>query len=88
MGHELTLRELRRFILYKQGVLGDYRFAGKDGVLTYIRQAGCIQFDPIDMCGRNAELTLQIDHRMGACGTKKICLCSGERIVGRFEQNR
>ena len=59
MGHELTLRELRRFILYKQGVLGDYRFAGKDGVLTYIRQAGCIQFDPIDMCGRNAELTLQ-----------------------------
>ena len=55
----LTLRELRRFILCQQGLLGDYRFAGKDGAMSYIRQAGCIQFDPIDICGRNAELTLQ-----------------------------
>lgn len=23
------------------------------------RQAGCIQFDPVDSCGKNAELTLQ-----------------------------
>ena len=59
MEHELTLRDLRRYILYQQGLLGDYRFAGKDGALAFIRQAGCIQFDPIDICGRNAELTLQ-----------------------------
>ena len=59
MEYELTLRELRRFILHQQGLLGEYRFAGKAGVLSYIRQAGCIQFDPIDICGRNAELTLQ-----------------------------
>lgn len=59
MERELTLRELRRFILCQQGLLGDYRFAGKDGAMSYIRQAGCIQFDPIDICGRNAELTLQ-----------------------------
>ena len=58
MKYELTLRELRRFLLYKQGLLGDYRFAGKDGALAYVRQAGCIQYDPIDICGRNAELTL------------------------------
>ena len=56
---EMTLRELRRFILVKQGLAGPYRFAGKEGALAYIRQAGCIQFDPIDVCGRNAELTLQ-----------------------------
>ena len=24
-----------------------------------MRQAGCIQFDPVDVCGKNAELTLQ-----------------------------
>lgn len=58
MKYELTLRELRLFLLYKQGLLGDYRFAGKDGALAYVRQAGCIQYDPIDICGRNAELTL------------------------------
>ena len=55
----LTLDEAKRFILYKQGLLGEYRFSGKEGVLDFVRQAGCIQFDPIDVCGKNAELVLQ-----------------------------
>ncbi|MBR3813291.1 MAG: YcaQ family DNA glycosylase [Spirochaetaceae bacterium] len=55
----LTLTEARKFILYKQGLLGEHRFAGKSGVLEFVRQAGCIQFDPIDVCGKNAELVLQ-----------------------------
>ena len=55
----LTNRQARQFILLKQGLLGEHSFAGKQGTLDYIRQAGCIQFDPIDLCGRNAEITLQ-----------------------------
>lgn len=55
----LTKKEARKFILHKQGLSGDYRFVGKDGIVEYIRQAGCIQFDPIDVCGKNAELVLQ-----------------------------
>lgn len=55
----LSKGEVRKFILYKQGLLGDYRFIGKSGVLDFIRQAGCIQFDPIDVCGKNAEIVLQ-----------------------------
>ncbi len=55
----LTLDEAKRFILYKQGLLGEHRFIGKEGVLDFVRQAGCIQFDPIDVCGKNAELVLQ-----------------------------
>ena len=31
----------------------------KKGRIGYIRQAGCIQYDPVDVCGKNAELTLQ-----------------------------
>ena len=54
----MTVEEARRFLLLKQGLLGDYRFRGKEGALAYVRQAGCIQFDPVDVCGRNAELTL------------------------------
>jgi len=49
----------RQFILLRQGLLGEYRFVGKSGAYQYVRQAGCIQFDPVDVCGRNAELTLQ-----------------------------
>ena len=55
----VTLPQTRQFILLKQGLLGDYRFICKDGAYQYVRQAGCIQFDPVDVCGKNAELTLQ-----------------------------
>ena len=55
----ITRDQAKRFLLAKQGLMGRYRFAGKEGVYQYIRQAGCIQFDPVDVCGKNAELTLQ-----------------------------
>ena len=55
----ITQEQARQFILLKQGLLGEHRFAGKDGAYQYVRQAGCIQYDPVDVCGRNAELTLQ-----------------------------
>ncbi|WP_022768941.1 winged helix-turn-helix domain-containing protein [Butyrivibrio sp. NC2007] len=55
----ITKQQATQFILAKQGLIGSYRFAGKNGAYDYIRQAGCIQFDPVDVCGKNAELTLQ-----------------------------
>ena len=55
----VTRRQARQFILSRQGLLGKYRFTGKDGAYRYVRQAGCIQYDPVDVCGKNAELTLQ-----------------------------
>ena len=55
----LTKTQARMFILTKQGLLGKYRFSGKDGAYAYVRQAGCIQYDPVDVCGKNSELTLQ-----------------------------
>jgi uncharacterized protein YcaQ len=54
----LTARQARQFILLKHGLLGGRKFSGKQGVCDFIRQTGCIQFDPVDICGRNAELTL------------------------------
>ena len=55
----ITISQARQFILLKQGLLGEHRFINKDGAYQYVRQAGCIQFDPVDVCGKNAELTLQ-----------------------------
>ena len=55
----ITRQQARQFILARQGLIGSYRFIGKDGAYAYVRQAGCIQYDPVDVCGRNAELTLQ-----------------------------
>ena len=55
----LTKQQARQFILLKHGLLDEYKFIGKQGVIDFIHQSGCIQFDPVDACGRNAELTLQ-----------------------------
>lgn len=55
----LTNKQACRFMLLKQGLIGSYKFSGKQGVLDFIGQAGCIQFDPIDVCGKNPELVLQ-----------------------------
>jgi len=57
--YRLTNQQARHFLLRTQGLFGPNRFLGKKGVLEYIRRAGCIQFDPVDLCGRNADLTLQ-----------------------------
>jgi hypothetical protein len=59
MSIRLTKREAFRFLLEYHGLLGAKRFRGKAGILSYIRQVGCIQFDPVDVCGKNADLTLQ-----------------------------
>ncbi len=55
----ISIQHARRFILLKQGLYGEYIFQKKQGVMDYIMQAGCIQYDPIDVVGKNAELTLQ-----------------------------
>jgi len=54
----ITPAQARRFLLLHHGLLGEHRFSGKEGALAFVRQAGCIQYDPVDVCGRNAELTL------------------------------
>ncbi len=55
----LTNQQARQFLLLKHGLLGEHRFIGKHGALAYVRQTGCIQFDPVDACGKNPELVLQ-----------------------------
>ncbi len=55
----VTVEQARRFLLLKHGLLGDHSFIGKQGALDYIRQTGGIQFDPVDVCGRSADIALQ-----------------------------
>lgn len=56
---KLTNKQARQFILLKQGLMGKHKFIEEKGVCDYIKQAGCVQFDPIDVCGKNAELVFQ-----------------------------
>ena len=67
----ISKQQARQFILSKQGLIGAYRFKGKDGAYDYVRQAGCIQYDPVDVCGKNAEMRKKILARLTDEG--KIC---------------
>ena len=58
MKRKISLQAAKHFILAKQGLLNDHRFYDKQGVLDFVEQAGCLQFDPIDICGRNPDLVL------------------------------
>ena len=59
MHYTITNLQARQFMLLKHGLIDVHRFQDKQGVMDFIRQAGCIQYDPVDVCGKNAELTLQ-----------------------------
>jgi len=49
----------RRFLLSHQRLLPPRRLAGKAGILELFEHLGCIQYDPIDIVGRNPDLVLQ-----------------------------
>ncbi len=55
----ITNQQARRFILAHQGLWPPHELAGKSGVLDHVRRVGCIQFDPLNIVGRNPELVLQ-----------------------------
>ena len=53
----ISQAQARRFVLLRQGLLGDYRYYGAQGVIDFTLSAGCVQYDPVDVCGRSPELT-------------------------------
>lgn len=53
---QISKAQARRFMLSKHGLLGTRRFSGKDGIMEYVKQVGCVQYDPVDVCGKSHEL--------------------------------
>ena len=55
----LTKAEARRFLVNYHGLGAKAVFKGKEGIVEYFERAGAIQFDPLDVVGRNPDLVLQ-----------------------------
>jgi len=56
---QITKQQARMFLLRYQGLYDEFEFAGMEGILSYVRRVGCIQFDPLNVVGTNPELDLQ-----------------------------
>ncbi|MCL2060435.1 MAG: winged helix DNA-binding domain-containing protein [Oscillospiraceae bacterium] len=83
----LTNRQARQFILIKQGLLGGHKFVGKQGVLDFARQAGCIQFDPVDVCGRSADISLNSRVKGYTKDMLDALLYEDRRLIDYFDKN-
>ncbi len=57
--YSMTKGQARKFLLRYQGLDEKGPFIGESGVQAYVRRVGCIQYDPLDVVGRNADLVLQ-----------------------------
>jgi uncharacterized protein YcaQ len=57
--HTISKVQARRFLLYHQFLSPPRRLKGRQGIRAFIEQVGCIQFDPINVVGRNPDLVLQ-----------------------------
>jgi len=49
----------RQFLLSYQNLLPPRSLNGKEGILQYLKKVGCVQYDPLNVVRRNAELVLQ-----------------------------
>ncbi|MBN1485889.1 MAG: YcaQ family DNA glycosylase [Chloroflexia bacterium] len=56
---KLSRTEARRFMLAHQRLWPPRQLQGQEGVLSLIGHLGCIQYDPINVVGRNPDLVLQ-----------------------------
>ena len=83
----LTNKQARQFLLRRHGLIGERVFKGKEGVMAFIKRAGSIQYDPVDLCGRNADIALH----SRVCGyTKEILeelLYKERRLIDYFDKN-
>jgi len=55
---QITINQARRFILHRHGLLGKHQFKGQDGIMAYIARNRAIQYDPVNICGKNADIVL------------------------------
>ena len=55
----LTIEEARCFLVRCQHLDSSSQLCGKDGVMRFFKKVGCVQYDPLNIVGRNADLVLQ-----------------------------
>ena len=84
---KLTNLQARKFLLKRHGLSGEYIFTGKKGVMSFIHRVGCVQFDPVDVCGRNADLVLKARIKDYKKETLDELLYKDRSLVDYFDKN-
>ena len=59
MSLKISINDFRRYLIIYQSLCISTELQGKTGVMDYIKRVGCIQYDTLNVVGRNADLVLQ-----------------------------
>ena len=84
---KLTNLQARRFLLRRHGLIGDHIFKGEDGIMSFIRRVGCVQYDPVDICGRNADIALNSRIKGYSKGMLDRLLYTDRKLIDHFDKN-
>lgn len=84
---QISRGEARRFLLYYQGLLGPHRYEGREGVLAFTRKAGCVQFDPVNLCGRSPDLTYLSRVKGYEAAQLEDLLYNSRDLLDHFDKN-
>ncbi len=55
----LTKPQIRQFLLTYHHLTDDTAMMNNNQIIDYVHKVGCIQFDPLEVAGRNADLVIQ-----------------------------
>jgi uncharacterized protein YcaQ len=55
----LTKEQLKSFLITYQGLSYPNEFEGEEGIIKLLKRVGSIQYDPLNVIGKNADLVLQ-----------------------------
>jgi uncharacterized protein YcaQ len=56
---KISKEDACNFLLTYQKLTDSQTLSGVDGILEYMKKVGCIQYDPLNIIGRNTDLVLQ-----------------------------
>jgi uncharacterized protein YcaQ len=59
MSIKIDKKKARRFLVRYHSLNSYSELSGKQGVIDYIKRVGCIQYDPLNVVGRNPDLVLR-----------------------------
>ncbi|MCL2376965.1 MAG: winged helix DNA-binding domain-containing protein [Defluviitaleaceae bacterium] len=89
MGIDMKISNVqaRRFLLRHHGLLGEHIFAGKGGIMSFINRMGCVQYDPVDICGRTADIVLHSRIHSYKKADLYALLYDERRLIDYFDKN-
>lgn len=84
---EITQEQAKVFLLAKQGLINPQRYEDTLGILEYVKHVGCLQFDPIDICGRNADIVLFSRIKNYSKDMLDYLLYDSRQLVDQWDKN-